>query len=173
MKRTLILRYYAFIALGTYLFSLFYYFLTSGTILPLWFSFACLLLAIYSILRSIFFYLDSALWLGIFIFSTALINILQFLEPITGTQTVALYFFAGAVSSVSVAVIYKSFPFIKISFVLTLEVILILLYSIGIINVRIFFIFNFTLVSFLLISIVYHFKKLMSNYNKQKNKQKN
>ncbi|MDD3397124.1 MAG: hypothetical protein PHR96_01095 [Clostridia bacterium] len=168
MKRTLILRYYAIIALTIYLFFLFYYYSLIGLFFPLWFSFASIILAIYSFLRSLFFHLDSALWLGMFLFLTAVINILHFLEPFTSTQLIALYFFAGAVSFAFVAIIYKNFTFLKISFVLSLEVILILLYSIYIFNLSIFILCNSAFIIILLISIVLHFKNMMSNSKTKK-----
>lgn len=159
MKRTLILRYYALSTFIIYSFFLLYYFFANGTLFPLWFSFACLLLSIYCLLRSIFFHYDSALWLGIFIFSTALINILQFLEPITDIQIIALYFFSGAISSTSVAIIYKNFTLLKLSLILTLEVILLLLYSIGIININLFIFLNIALFFILLTNLIHKFKR--------------
>lgn len=167
MKRTLILRFYALGSFAIYLIFLLVYFIINAKLFPLWFSFACLLLSIYCFLRSLFFHLDSALWLGMFIFLTAQINILQFLEPINSSQIVALYFFAGAISSTSVAIIYKNFTFLKLSFILTLEVILLLLYSISIMNIGIYILCNFVLVFLLLISIVHHFRKLLINDKKK------
>lgn len=167
MKRTLVLRYYAIITLVIYLFFLFYYLFLTGAIFPLWFSSACLILAVYSFLRSLFFFFDSALWLGTFLFSVGLINIFHFFEPFSSTQLIALYFFAGAISFASVAIIYRNFVFFKICFVLSLEVILILLYSIYIISLSIFIVSNSAFVVILLISIGFHFKKILFEKTKQ------
>jgi len=167
MKRTLILRYYSLSAFLIYLFFLLYYFFTNSVFFPLWFSFACLLISIYCLLRSIFFHYDSALWIGIFIFLTAFINILQFLEPISNLQITALYFFSGAISSTLVAIMYNNFTFLKLSLILTLEVILLLLYNIGIINMNLFIFLNIILFFILLTTLIH---KLYKNKKQKQNK---
>lgn len=166
MKPTLILRFYSIFGFLIYGLTLMYYFLATGLFFPLWFSFGCFILSLYCLLRSLFFRLDSALWIGMFLLLISIFGLLRFMEPIDNTKYIALYFFAGSVSSFSVAVLFKNFLFIKISLILILEVILILLYSINIINIGVFIFLNSLFLMILLIGISTHLKNNLKSIKK-------
>jgi len=168
MKRTLILRYYALFALILYIIVLGFYQYSTSSVFPFWFSFACLLFSLYCLLRGFFFKLDSSLWIGVFLLLTFVINLVYYAKPFNLLEYYAFYFFNGAISSFFVALLNKNLLFFKISFVLALEVALIMLYSINILSTKMFIIFNIIFISILIFKLSIHIKNIICLYKKNK-----
>ena len=138
MKQTLILRIYIFSSFIIYLSTNIIFYFINNNIYPLWFSLACLLISLYCILKGLFFALDSSLWLGLFLLGTSFIGIINIIFNLDILNILTLIFIFATLSSIIVAISYKNFLLFKISFLLSLETILILMYTYKIIGISIF-----------------------------------
>ena len=129
MKRSIILKTYAFVCAVIFGLCLLVYYLCTKELFPLWFSLGCFFIGSYQLLRAYFFVQDGAFWFGsLLIFATS-VGILRFYGIILPEYLLPLYFFCAPLASSLTAIFYKKQLHYKISFILILEDFLILLYS--------------------------------------------
>lgn len=142
MKRSIILNIFATCEFIAFLAVNLYYLLRTSAPLPYWFSLGCFFIGLWCLLKAFYFNQDSSFWLGLVLLGVCGIGFLTYFG-ITQQQNLApLYVFTFALSSLITGIFYKKPAHFKISFILTLEDFLILLYSVNIINLLWFLVAN-------------------------------
>ena len=129
MKRSIILKTYAFVCAVIFGLCLLVYYFCTKELLPLWFSLGCFFIGSYQLLRAYFFVQDGAFWFGCVLLLVSIVGLSRFCGIILPEYLVPLYFFCAPLASVVTAIFYKKQLYYKISFILILEDFLILLYS--------------------------------------------
>ncbi|MBR5226745.1 MAG: hypothetical protein IKV69_01580 [Clostridia bacterium] len=129
MKRSIILKTYAFVGAAIFGFTFLIYYLCTKEIFPLWFSLGCFCIGTYHLIRAYFFVQDGAFWFGCLLFFVSILGFLKFFGLILPEYVLPLYFLCLPLASVFTGVFYKKQLHYKISFILILEDFLILLYS--------------------------------------------
>lgn len=129
MKRSIILKTYAFVCAAVFGLTFLIYYLFTKEIFPLWFSLGCFFIGSYQLLRAYFFVQDGAFWFGSLLTFVSIIGVLRFYGQIPAEYLLPLYFVCAPVASAFTGIFYKKQLHYKISFILILEDFLILLYS--------------------------------------------
>ena len=146
MKRSIILKTYAIFAFVIFLTANVVWFLCTKAVFPTWFSLGCFFIGSWCLLKAYFFNLDSQLWFGLTLILFAVVGYLNYFGKLEDISIAALYFLCIPVASIITGIFYKKLAHYKISFILILEDFLILLYSIGILNLLWFIIFSITVI---------------------------
>lgn len=129
VKRTIILRLYTYVCPLLFFAVFGVFFLATGKIFPAWFSLTMLIIGSWSLLKAIFFSIDSNFWLAIFLIFIGIVGIINAFAVLKQENLFAFYFLAPVYASFFTGIFYKNLLHYYISFLLLLEDFLILLYS--------------------------------------------
>ncbi|MFQ6750041.1 MAG: hypothetical protein ACLRFR_04340 [Clostridia bacterium] len=171
MKRSIILNIFAWLEIIAFCAVNLYYMIGTKAPFPMWFSLGCFFIGLWQLLKAFYFNLDSSFWLGIALLGVASVRYLAYHGIIPAQYCAASYVLAFIFSSIITGIFYKKPAHFKISFILTLEDFLILLYSVNILNLLWFGIANAAIILLYVGgAICFHTKKTVIIKKKLKQK---